>query len=117
MPCILMILLRGRGSAKPWMTSSLTRSLSRSGFVVAPLWFPKVRASSTSLILSSSLISANGQIDPLFRRFLNLSLFGWRFKSFLSNSVVLNSDPYPSGESCFAPSAFPRSLSNLFITQ
>ncbi len=67
MPGINAILLRGSGKANPRVMSSFTSLISRSYCFTAPLWFPKMIASSTSFSLFVLSRGAKGQLDPKVR--------------------------------------------------
>ncbi len=58
---------KGIGRMYPWITSLLISFLSKSDLAVAPLWLPKVNASSRSLSLCSLLISSYDHLLPFMR--------------------------------------------------
>ena len=68
MPGICKIFESGRGKMKPCVMSSVISCLSRSGLVVAPLWFPNSMACFKSCCRDSSVIGVRGQADPWVRR-------------------------------------------------
>ena len=76
----------------------------------APLWFPKVRASSKSCCLRFSSKSSRGQNDPRVSIASILGQHGWRPKSFTSWLFGRNSDPYPTGVLLCAWIALSRSF-------
>ncbi len=71
----------------------------RSGFVDAPLWFPKVSASITLFARLSSLVLINGHFLPCVRMLSIQSQRGWRPKTERRMFGGRNSFPGPRGES------------------
>ncbi len=88
MPGIDAILSRGSGKANPRVTSSFTSLISRSCCFTAPLWFPKMIASSTSFSLSVLSRGAKGQLDPKVRTDLFDSNSGGSQKLILESQFV-----------------------------
>ena len=116
-PLIFQIFERGRGRAKPWITSLLTSSWRRAGFDDAPLWLPNVSALSTSWNLFDSSKVSRGHSDPFLRSLLKRFQLGWHVSRGLRVDGFLNSDLYPRGESCCAFSACSISLLNFLMTR
>lgn len=70
-----------------------------------------------SVCLSLSSIGDNGQFEPCVRSRSKCIQLGCRESSCLSTVADLNSDPYPTGESCCASIAVLRHPLNFLITQ
>ncbi len=117
MPLMFRIFDRGRGSAKPWVTSSFTSSWRRAGLNDAPLWFPNVSVLSTSWILFYSSNSLRSHSEPFLRSDLKQSQLGWHDRRGLGVDCCLNSEPYPRGVCCCAFSAFLMLLLNFLMMQ
>ncbi len=92
-PGIDLTIDKGIGRLYPLMTSLLISFLSSIGWADAPLWLPKVSASSRSCCLFSSLISYNSHLFPFLRMDSICNHRGWRLKAFWSSCGIWNSDP------------------------
>jgi hypothetical protein len=113
MPGISVTLERGMASLYSYLMSLQRSFQRRSGLVEAPLWLPKVRASTMSCFLASSLMSTNGHLLPSVRICFIICHKGCKLKTLLSLSWALNSLPGLSSEFLFASKALCRS--NLYL--
>jgi hypothetical protein len=112
-PDILLIFLRGRGRAYPYLTLPDTSFRRSSGWDVASLRLPKLSTLMRLAALSSLVMGLVGHCNPWASMFIFWVQRGWCWRRERSASPFQNSDPYPMRDITCASKAHPRLKLNL----